>query len=446
MSNLADLLKDLGASDSDATKFTGDFLGTAADLSGYVSALQLIGGWIATDNNVSNSLNEIRAMLQQIGQQLGKLADQLEGQVAGSDKLQRMRDIDQGINPAVAVAAQLPAILSAHPPPTQDFKLAQIHICVEAVLFFSDYDDKWQVVRADFPYPLNTFSGWFAPPPETTKPGDLVFNYVYTLPQFLRSIGILLMTIRALDPSSLGNYEVVFTRALRRLESVHQTVVETGIIGTVVPDRTDFAGIRTSNDGREAEVVDFPRWVADPGLFPYGAVELHSGANNVSPYLPYLPYALVYMLSVTPEDYAKFQSLLRLRIEKQKKALYVDIGMLNVRQAIDKLRGLLGQPASSDPLYSAWSYLEVISILGLTLPRPIRPPHPILPPRAWPVEPNGLEDALRSFLLAIPPYVPTEVLEQGSPGVGGTTEPAIPLPSGSLYEFLTGTSISPIRL
>src|SRR5262249_5006256 len=162
-----------------------------------------------------------------IGQQLG----QLEGQVAGSDKLQRMRDIDQGINPALAVAEQLPAMLSASPPPSQEFKLAQIQTCVGAVLFFSDYDDKWQVVRADFPFLFDPFSGWFPPPLNTAQPGDLVFNYTYTLPQFLRSIDILLTTIRVLAPSSLGSYADVFARALRRLESVHQTVMQTGIMG-----------------------------------------------------------------------------------------------------------------------------------------------------------------------------------------------------------------------
>jgi hypothetical protein len=64
---------------------------------------------------------------------------------------------------------------------------------------------------------------------------------LYTLPQFLRSIDILLTTIRALEPASLSQYANVFTSALNRLESVHQTVVDTGIMGTRLPDRSDFA-------------------------------------------------------------------------------------------------------------------------------------------------------------------------------------------------------------
>jgi hypothetical protein len=432
MSNLGEVVAAPNDANATASGTLGAYLGLAADVSGVISLVQLVEDWISTDNSVSDSLNKITIGLQNLGQ----LLSQLEGTIAGNDKLQRMRDIDQGILPALAVAAQLPALLASHSPPPQDVIDDRILTCVQAVQFFSDQDDKWEVVRSDFPYPLDMFTGWFEPPPNTASPGDLVFNPLYTLPQFLRAIDILVTTIRALAPASLHLYAGVFTSAIERLEWVHQTIVDTGIMGTRLPDRSDFATIVTSDDGREAQIIGGPEWIGDVGYYPYGGVDIYTGANTVASYYPYLPYVFADMNSVGPDDYQNFQKLLSLRIEAQKKALYVNMGMVSVRDAVNTLRQLIGQPPSSIPLYSVWTYAEVISILGLTLPPLTHPRHNL--GSAWPIEPEGMEDALRSLLLTIPPYTRTSVLQQVGIDVGGVEEPPIPLPAGNLYDFLTG--------
>jgi hypothetical protein len=154
MSNLGEVVASSTDAQATAAGTLGAYLGLAADISGDFSLYQLVEDWLSTDNSVSDSLDAITIGLQNLGQLLG----QLQGQIVGSDKLQQLRDIDQGINPAVAVAAQLPALLKSNPPPTQDYKLSAIKTCVEAVQFFSLYDDKWQVPRSDFPYPLDSFS------------------------------------------------------------------------------------------------------------------------------------------------------------------------------------------------------------------------------------------------------------------------------------------------
>src|SRR5690242_19479983 len=62
---------------------------------------------------------------------------------------------------------------------SQDFKLTQIKTCLDAVLFFTDYEDKWKAVAAGLPSYSDTWSGNPAPRPD----GDgLVFNCTYTLP------------------------------------------------------------------------------------------------------------------------------------------------------------------------------------------------------------------------------------------------------------------------
>ena len=427
MANLNDLLDHLGLEGEPGVQLAGDLLGVLADLSGTIGFLQLTG-FLSVDDKLQGTLSAIYDDLNQISQ----LVQQLEGQVATSDKLQRMRDIDQGIGHAVAVFQQLPAILTAVPSPTEDFKLTQIQTCLEAVLFFTDFDDKWQVVGADLPYFTDAWSGELAP---AASSDGLVFNYTYTLPQFLRSINILLAAIRALQPSSLNKYADVLSRAVNRLESIHQTIVQSGIVGTRAPGAGDLGSVVTSADDR-GDTLGPPNWIGQGGLYPYGAVEIYSGANNVGSYTTFFDFSGIDMTVWNETQATNFLNLVRLQIERQKKALYASLGMPALRKIIDQLRQLTGQPPLADPLYSAWSYTDVLSILGLTLPPPAGLRHPF-------GEPRGLEDTLRAFLLTTPPFIEFPVYSGGG---SFRTQAPIPLPSGSLYTFLTGASFGPIAM
>lgn len=69
-----------------------------------------------------------------------------------------------------------------------------------------------------------------------------------------------------------------------------------------------------------------------------------------------------------------------------------------VRNAIQRLQNLAGQPIANQDNYEASPFSQVISLLHLTLPP--QPPHaPIESP--WP-EPPGLEQALANFLRQTP--------------------------------------------
>jgi hypothetical protein len=444
MSNLKDLLTDIFADNATATAKAGDIIGTLADLSGAVGFIQLGIGAI---ESFFTQDDELQSVLTAIETAFG----QLQGQIAATDKLQRMRDIDQGITPAAAVFQQLPAIVGTNPPPSTDFKLTQIQTCIDAVIFFTDFDDKWKVVQADMPYYSDSWSGSLAP-----AAGDdgLVFNYTYTLPQFLRSIYFFLTTVAALEPGSLNLYTNLLQKCIVRLQTVHQTIVSTGIVAAKFPAMEDIGDIAESSAlPYGGGIPPFSiNWVLNSGarnptFFPYGAIEIYSGASDVGSYMTdHFDYWGSDLSTWGPPQPNNFITLLNFWIARKKKSLYVQLGMPAVWQVIDQLLSLTGQPPQSSPPYSAWSFAEVISILGLTL-QPSRR-WPPLPP-AWFQEPVGFEAAVKAFLLATPPYQAFRVLASDTtdptfdPASFTVSVPPVPLPSGSLFTALTGVPLTP---
>ncbi len=414
MANLDDLLD----ADQEALEFAGNLLGTLADISG-ATGINFVQDLLSQDLTLQNLLSAIQTIY----------AD-LQGQIAASDKLQRMRDVDQGINAAVGVFAQLPAIMSASPPLSEDFKFAQIQTCLDAALFFADYDDKWQAVQVDLPYYSDSWTGKMAPP---ALSDGLVFNYTYTLPQALRSIYILLTAISALAQKSLPQYVNALTRCLNRLELVHQTIVTLGIVGMKQPGIDDIGSSDPNTDTYNLNWIILTGNPFNDVYYPYGAVEIYSGANNLRSYAAdYFPYWGIDLTEWWYVNANNFLTLLNFRVVRQMKALYVQIGMPTVLSVINQLKRIVGQSPSTDPVYSAWPFSQVVSLLGLTLPPPTHR-FPVNFPSPW-SEPPGLEDALSTFLLNTPPYV-------SYPGM--PTAP-VPLPNGPLYTFLTGVSLQPV--
>jgi hypothetical protein len=410
MSNISDLVETITGSNSDATDLAGAILGTLADLGGAAGAIT------AVYDQLSSQDDSLQQILSAIQQAFAQVVDQLQSQIAAGDNLARMRDIDTGINPAVSVFEQLPAILSSQPPASQDYKLAQIEACINAVLFFTDYDDKWKAVAAGLPSYSDTWSGSLAPAAD----GDgLVFNYTYTLPQFLRAISIFVTVVKALDSASLSKYTDVLNRCVSRLQSIHDTVTGPGIVGTRVP----------SGPGTDPTIW-IKDWTADTSSgdrvqYPYGAVEIYSAANNIISYGNYLawfdpePGAPRYTIT---ED---FFELVNLRVVRKMKELYVQVGMPAVREAITSIQKLAGEPVANQNPYESWPFDEVISLLHLPLSS--TGPQP-----AW-GEPAGLEQAIGNFLRQTPPFGP-------APQTGQPVK-LPPLPSGSLYTYLTGASV-----
>jgi hypothetical protein len=367
MSNLSDLMKDIFSQEGDTIKGAGDILGTLADLGGSIQlAVSAVELFVGQDSQLQDILNAITEDFQQV--------DQL---ISAGDKLARMRDVDLGINPAEGVFQQLPQILTG-PQLSQEYILEQIQICLDALNFFSNYDDKWQVAYGEFPYYSDGWSGSLAP----SAPGDgLVFNYTYTLPQFLRAIYIFLTTVNSLAPSSLPTYAPALQQAAGRLQTIHDTVV-TGIVPTRVPGPFDVGWVQ--DPYTEGQQYNSSWYTSNLDLpWPYGAVELYSGANNVNSYItrvsPLLPDSTCwldlgfYSVGLPDPDYipeGQFLSLLELRIAMAKKHLYLQLGMLTLRQTINQLNQITGQPLLGGDSYNACRPAEAGAILGIDLPTP----------------------------------------------------------------------------
>jgi hypothetical protein len=373
MANLGDLAKDLNDKDGSAIDAVGAAFGTIADFGGAItSVIQLVELFLPQDNQLADILTAIQSDFEQIDQILG-----------AEDKLERMRDIDSGINPAVGVLQQLPDILqniSSLPPA---YILQQIQTCLDAVIFF-DVDDKWQAVDSSVPLYKDLWSGALAPP----SSGGLVFNYSYTLPQYMRAINILLVVIQALEPSSLSSYKSTFAQSADRLQTVHDTIVSTGIVGTKLPEVEDVGSIDTNAYPDPIWVSQWQAGSVGYGItWPYGAVEIYSAANNVGTYFPFINSPIL-LYSSPRKQWANFLKLLQFRIELQKKALYLQIGLPVVRRTINYLRGLSGQPPLAQDPYEECSLAEASSLLGIAEPAPG----------------TAALQAMRAFLSETPPY------------------------------------------
>jgi hypothetical protein len=377
MANLDELVRDIFEEQGGWITRNALIFGTLADFAGAVGFLQipidLVKWFIGQDND----LQQVLAVIQEDFQQLTAF-------IADEDKLTRMRDVDLGIKDAVAAFEQLPANIAILPSLSQDFIQTQIQTCLAAALFFADNKDKWQAVWGSIPYYSDTWSGNLAP----DAPADgLVDNHTYTLPQFLRSIYMLLTTIGALAPATLGEYLVPLGRCLTRLSEVHDTIVSSGIVGTRAwpPDDPEFTLYWRSR------TIDWP----------YGAVERYSGASLVTSYFQDFDFAGQYF----PLDNAgrdRFFRLVQLRIEQKKKALYSQLGLHAVRQVIDFLRSLTGQPPLVDTAFDDWTLKEALDIMGVPVPAGIQQLRAVVqsvppfapPPAGWLPLPAGLRTML----------------------------------------------------
>jgi hypothetical protein len=409
MGNLSDLVQGITKGNKTGIEMAGAVVGTLSDVVGYVKVgVEVVNYLLSKDDE-----------LQQVLASIQKDFDQLTSFIAAEDKLARMRDIDAGINPALAVFQQLPAILDRLPSLSQDFILSQIQTCLGAALFFAEHDDKWQAVWRSIPYYSDEWSGQLAP----DASGDgLVFNYTYTLPQFLRAIYILLTTIGALAPTSLANYQATLGSCLSRLSAVHDTIVSSGIVGTRVPNssfevgRANFPVEEPFDGGMTPALWWETSWVASGLFWPYGAVERYSGASLV------VSYPDCYGIDLRPRDTAdNFIRLIQLRIAQQKKALYIQLGLPEVRQVINHLRSMTGQPPLAEARYEDSSLKEALGIMGLP--------------------PSASVRSLRSVFEATPPFGgwwqvttdPDTARPPIDPATGFYTEtwvPGQPLPAG----------------
>jgi hypothetical protein len=430
LSNLNDLLKAVSTTNADGTAKAvdtvdaiGSSMGLLADVSGVVGFVQLATSLVNTilgnDDQVTQMLNKLQQEIQI-----------LEASQKAEDVLERMRNLEQAIVGAATVLAQLRADVGQQPPVSNEYRLTQIGTCLAAVIDLTDMqgtDNKWRVVFNDQNYYSDGWNGVVAPQPD----GDgLVFNYTYVLPIYLRSIYILLTAIGTLMPKDLETYnDVLRNSCIARLQMVHDTVLNNGIVVLRAPDSTEMWRAYDPNNTflnsfvmyksgpyyrsyPDGKYLAFSAWSggelgADPysvygTTWPfqiYGAVERYAGNGSTANYPP---------MDVPPSgpppsaDWMEaVQGKLALRFTKMHKAAYATAGMPSVLQVANQLRAIVGDPPVPDPGLNSWSVLEIVKILGPQCRYGANWQH--IPPGPKLILPSPTLRTLRAYLESVPP-------------------------------------------
>lgn len=382
MSNLSDFLKALFGDDADALEPAGALIGIAADASGAYATINAFLQFFSKSLDPTNQ--QILDALTKLTAEVQSGINQVETQVAMESLLAKMGQVDQVMDPANGAFASLPDELPKLP---NDVIVQNLLTpCLTALIALRDDDAKWTVPWAPSVAYTDGWSGNLWPPHS-----DLVFSYVYTLPQFLHAIGIFLTVAIAVQPfqsNVLTDHAQDLILCINKLQNVQDTITaSTGLVGTKMPQENDVAFIGEAGDLAKWD-VNWWDWSqggqpapGDPRLWPFGAVETYSGVSIVDSYWPFLPEKIE--PGTIPNG---FFNLLALRIENRKKELFAQLALPVVRQTIIQLLAITAQPATTALPYETWPFRNALNILGITL------------------NGGGALQSLRNFLGSVPPY------------------------------------------
>jgi hypothetical protein len=376
VSNLTDFLQAISEDSKGATDLAGGLLGLTADLSGAIGLID----WFRNQGQPSNA--DLQAALDKLQAAVNAETQATDTGVAALGLQANFQAVDTVMDQAKGAFGTLATI-----DPQDETSVSNvITTCYTAMTALrDDVGSKWTVPFAGGATCYEDAWSGSKFPPHT----NVMFSYTYVLLQFIRAIGFFIAVIQGLKPSALPDYLADLGQCADRLQNVYDTIMAT-LVGTRVPQASDVAFVwddtpleelRTawSNDG-------VGRLRGDPNLWPFGAVEEYSGANDVGSYWQFLPFMID---PGPPGDLVitdGFLRLLQLRIEDRKKALYKQAGLTVVLRTINRLRTITGQPLSASEPFERWSVRNALSILGVSL------------------HGAGLFQSLRAFLTRIPPY------------------------------------------
>lgn len=308
MSNLGDLMNDINGKNYATLQVLGNVLGTVADSSSTVGVvIGLVDLFISQGDDTKAKLDEI---LKTIQQDFAQLHEELKAE----NTLARLRDLDSGIIQAEGALAQLKAAVTAQPPVSNEFRLQQIKACLDGLIFMG-LDDKWKVIYADQVYYTDPEWGDAKPTPDSE---GFVFSHTYILPYYLRVLFIFLAVAAALDPNFAHNYADSLRNAALVLMDKHDKITNEGI-ADLSPTRPDPSTNKLN-----------------------AAVEKFSGCSAVVFYeAPWTPWWIRQM---------------RIR-----KILYAKVGLDLIWDAVNRLRGLAGDPYLPGGSLGDWSLRNVIN-------------------------------------------------------------------------------------
>lgn len=264
---------------------------------------------------------------------------------------------NNSLAPAVAqaqtVVDQLKADFLQHPPVTDDYKLQQIGLCLDAVNQL-DLETKWLTVFKDEVYADAAIltDRWqlsgFTPQPNAD---GTVFTDRYNTAYFMQVLSMFLVVAKVFDPDYLSNYAAPLSRFRKRLRWAYDTSAD-GIQFVNPPPEDTFLSVPVTDKDLLGE------WAYNGAFLsqPYGAVHIYSGLNFINQFAP-IPDPPQW----PPPDYfwQQFYALLDLQNRECWKKTHNKAGLDIVYDTYAALMRLTGQQGTYINAGTTWTLREI---------------------------------------------------------------------------------------
>jgi hypothetical protein len=228
------------------------------------------------------------------------------------------------------------------------------------------------------PLPRETSVGYGKQAPKSFDSNGNVFSHTYILPAFLYAISVFLSVGAVIDPKFKETWRDSAIRPTACfLQSVHDYITTNLTYLTPGPwSGQTLASWTAASFGESYQIGFGTSPTAKPGVFPaltrseffgsggwqvggitieYGTIDKFSGYSSVGLYTLTPPFSLQ---SSDPAPYSKFM----IRLQKRFKDVYIGIGLPAVRNMVNSLKTLAGDPPLPWPNPGDWSMREVAAM------------------------------------------------------------------------------------
>jgi hypothetical protein len=357
---LQDFFVTITVADSGVTALAGALIGTLADIAGTIEVIdEFISKNTQGSIDLKNELDGLKATIKQ------EFAD-LREDVRAGHKLEQYEGLDVLFAQAQAVFDDVKLNLNA----TQEFRTAQVQVCQAALNIFEEAEERhWKTVFLDELYygqdHGDSFAGVITPQPD---PDGTVFRVRYVVPLYLRGLHMFMVVAAAFfQPDFAEKFKTPLQTYAARLLKVHDAS-QNGIVPMRKPTRDEILpGLGWAEDWYSL----FGHAPGDVRITyqPYGVVHTYSGYSSISFHPNDIPD-----FDVFDVEQRRLLALhviigLNFRIENEWKKTYVAIGLRQLRNTINDLRKLTGDPALPEFERSkGWSLSETYRLLDTMAP------------------------------------------------------------------------------
>jgi hypothetical protein len=375
--NLASYLDAVSDANFSGINAFSSFIGTLADIGGAIGFIESIVSLF----NPNQQDQYLAQALQAIQQYLVQMYSDLEK----SFQEQSWVNLSELVSGSEAVVQSLPTLMTEQPPPTDDFRVAQVEACLGPVdaltdttlrptgnFFLSTYDSMtyWTDAGAFVwtTYYINDDGNWSeltidvgyglqAPP----KPADgHVFSYLYVLPYCIKAYVALIATGTALYPDfgTDTRWRASLISFAQFLTTIHDTIAS-GISKLTPPDPALLDWWSNIDAANTVPGILPPSGYPPAGAcaFIVGAVEVYSGFSSINE-------GSLQPFPLSGTEDAIYQKL-QVRALREMMNAYKDVGLLDVWSVINALYQLTQQPLLPLHKYAAWSFQEIFNQAGV---------------------------------------------------------------------------------